>query len=227
MDKRCNYGDRIRQLRNAAGYSQSALAKLVGVSKSSINMYERGEREPGYETTEALADIFDVNLEYLLGRSDNPGRILNTMPAPTTTEDTVTFAVIGEVAAGYEHIMVEDWEGDKIEIPTSYLHGRPRSEYFCLRVIGDSMYPLYLDGDRVLVLKTDTLKRSGDIGLIRYNNDMATLKKVEFAVGEDWMRLVPLNPEYAPRTIKGSDLERCSVIGVPKLIIRTVNDAMA
>ena len=222
MGKHCNYGDRIRQLRNAAGYSQSTLAKLVGVSKSSINMYERSEREPGYETTEALADVFNVNLEYLLGRSDNPGRILNTMPAPITTEDTVTFPVIGEVAAGYEHIMTEDWSGETIEVPASYLHGRSRSEYFCLRVIGDSMYPLYLDGDRVLVLKTDVLQHSGDIGVVRYNNDMATLKKVEYAEGEDWLRLVPINPSYPPQTITGCNLEQCSIIGVPKLIVREV-----
>lgn len=222
MGKYCSYGDRIRELRKAAGYSQSELAKLVGVSKSSINMYERSEREPGYETTEALADVFNVNLEYLLGRSDNPGGLLNAMPAPLTAENTISFPVIGEVAAGYEHIMTEDWSGETIEVPASYLRGRPRSDYFCLRVIGDSMYPLYLDGDRVLVLKTDVLQHSGDIGVVRYNNDMATLKKVEYVEGEDWLRLVPLNLSYAPQTITGCALAQCSIIGVPKLIIREV-----
>lgn len=49
---------------------------------------------------------------------------------------------------------------------------------------------------------------------------MATLKKVEYVDGEDWVKLIPLNPMYQPREITGADLEQCSVIGVPKLIIR-------
>lgn len=212
--------DRIRVLREQKGLSQQELANKIGFkTASAVNKIELGLRDISQTKLSQFAKALDTTPGYLLGW-DTP----DDMPAPTITEDTVTFPVIGDVAAGYEHIMIEDWEGDKIEIPASYLHGRPRSEYFCLRVTGDSMYPLYLDGDRVLVLKADTLQRSGDIGLVRYNNDMATLKKIEFAVGEDWMRLVPLNPEYAPRTIKGSDLEQCSVIGIPKLIIRAVND---
>lgn len=212
--------DRIRVLREQKGLSQQELANKIGFkTASAVNKIELGLRDISQTKLSQFAKALDTTPGYLLGW-DTP----DDMPAPTIAEDTVTFPVIGDVAAGYEHIMIEDWEGDKLEIPVSYLHGRPRSEYFCLRVTGDSMYPLYLDGDRVLVLKADTLQRSGDIGLVRYNNDMATLKKIEFAVGEDWMRLVPLNPEYAPRTIKGSDLEQCSVIGIPKLIIRTVND---
>lgn len=230
MPKRdVRYGDRIRQLRLDAGYSQSDLAKLVGVSKSSINMYERSEREPSFEKTEALADIFNVSLEYLLGRSDDTGRIFNDIsgaygfPAPRISDDVVTMPVIGDVAAGYEHIAAEDWSGDTIDIPIKYLHGRPLTDYIVLNVHGQSMYPMYLDGDHVLVLLTQTLDYSGQVGLVRYDGEMATLKKVEYAEGEDWIRLVPINPEYAPRTISGSDLEQCSIIGIPKLIIRSVN----
>ena len=61
------------------------------------------------------------------------------------------------------------------------------------------MYPLYMDGDKVLILKQSTLNRSGEIGAILYNGDNATLKKVEYVEGEDWMKLVPVNPEYPPK----------------------------
>ena len=67
------FGQRLRELRNQRGISQNELSKYIGVSKSSVNMYERGEREPGFETLEAIADFFNVNMDYLLGReSEKP-----------------------------------------------------------------------------------------------------------------------------------------------------------
>ena len=82
------------------------------------------------------------------------------------------------------------------------------------------MYPLYIAGDIVLVLKQATLNRSGDIGVIRFDGDSATLKKVEFVYGEDWMKLIPINPEYPPRLIENEDLEQCKVLGIPRMVIR-------
>lgn len=63
---------RIRELRERDNLSQQALADIIGISKSSINMYERGEREPGVETLEAFADHFNVDMNYLLGWVDDP-----------------------------------------------------------------------------------------------------------------------------------------------------------
>ena len=62
---------RLKELRNKANLSQQELSKIMGISKSSINMYERGEREPGLETVGALADYFDVQTDYLLGKHDD------------------------------------------------------------------------------------------------------------------------------------------------------------
>lgn len=69
------FSDRLRFLRQKAGLSQQDFAKMLGsVSKSSINMYERGEREPSIETLEAIADFFNVDLDYLLGKTDMPNK---------------------------------------------------------------------------------------------------------------------------------------------------------
>lgn len=69
------FSERLRSLRKNFGLSQQKLADVIGsVSKSSINMYERGEREPGFETMEALADFFNVDLDYLYGKSDLPNK---------------------------------------------------------------------------------------------------------------------------------------------------------
>lgn len=61
---------RLKELREAANESQSELAKILKLSKSSINMYERGAREPGNKTIEAIADHYNVDIDYLFGKSD-------------------------------------------------------------------------------------------------------------------------------------------------------------
>ncbi len=60
---------RLRELRNSRKLSQQELADKLGISKSSVNMYERGEREPGLDTLEAIADYFNVDMDYLTGKT--------------------------------------------------------------------------------------------------------------------------------------------------------------
>ena len=64
------FSERLKLLRGKALISQQFLADIIGISKSSINMYERGEREPSLETLEAIADYFNVDTDYLLGRQE-------------------------------------------------------------------------------------------------------------------------------------------------------------
>ena len=199
---------------------------MLGTSKQVVSRYELGQTTPKIGVAARWCELLGVNLDNMLNNNRDiyddtqPINLPHGMESPTVTEDYVTFPVIGDLAAGFDHIMCEDWTGDKIDIPVSYLHGRPISDYFCLKVKGDSMYPLYMDGDRVLVLKAPTLQHSGDIGVVRYDGEMATLKKVEYADGEDWVRLVAINPNYPPHMITGCDLEQCSILGIPKLILR-------
>ena len=224
------FSERLKLLRTTADISQAEFAKRIGVSKSSINMYERGEREPGIETLEAFADYFNVDMDYLLGKSECRSRAdwqlsatENTrFPSPRITEDYTTFPVIGEIAAGYDHVAIEDWDGERVDIPNTFLNGRSASEYFVLLVKGESMYPTYQDGDRVLILRQTTLDYSGQVGAIMYDDEYATLKRVEYVHGEDWLRLVPINPTFPPIKIENEDLERCRVLGVPKLLIREI-----
>lgn len=68
------FNERLRLLRTQKGLSQAELAKFIKVSKSSINMYERGEREPNLETLENIADFFNVDMDYLLGKSDQENK---------------------------------------------------------------------------------------------------------------------------------------------------------
>ena len=63
---------RLKQLREDAGLSQSKIGQLVGVPQSSIYRYEQGQSTPSPKTFRWYADYFDVSLDYLFGRTDNP-----------------------------------------------------------------------------------------------------------------------------------------------------------
>lgn len=194
---------------------RAELCAALGFKYTTVSEWLAGNKYPRIDKIEMLANYFEIQKSDLI---EDQSSLLQ----PTTAEDTVTFPVIGEIAAGYDHIALEDWTGDTVEVPISYLKGRKTSEFFVLRVKGDSMYPLYQDNDIVLVLKQNTLSYSGQVGAVLYNDDYATLKKVEYVYGEDWMRLIPINPAHPPKTIKGSDLEHCKVIGIPKMLIREI-----
>lgn len=209
------FSEILKELRKRDDLTQEQLAKNCGISKSAISMYENGNRTPDFETLEVFADYFNVNLSYLIGEGQK-------LKAPQITSDIVTFPVVGSIAAGYDEIAVEDWSGETIDIPVSYLRGHKKEEFFVLSVHGDSMYPIYMDGDKVLVLRQSTLNRSGEIGAVLYEGENATLKKVEYVKGENWMRLVPINPEFKPKTIEGAALEQCLVLGVPRLLVRDI-----
>lgn len=61
------FADRFKTLRAASGLSLAELGQKLGLSKSAIAGYERGEREPDYETLQKIADFFGVDANYLLG----------------------------------------------------------------------------------------------------------------------------------------------------------------
>ena len=63
---------RLKQLREDAGLSQSKMGQLVGVPQSSIYRYEQGLSTPSPKTFRWYADYFDVSLDYLFGRTDDP-----------------------------------------------------------------------------------------------------------------------------------------------------------
>lgn len=219
----------IKERRKELGLTLEEVANACNVTKATVMRWENGsivniKKDKIYP----LANVLKLNPFSLLD-FDSASELLSKsinkhiLKSPDITEDVVTFPVIGEIAAGYDEIAVEDWSGDTVDIPTSYLKGRKKEDFFVLSVHGDSMYPMYLNGDKVLILKQNTLDHSGDVGAILYEGECATLKKVEYVQGEDWLRLVPINPEYQPKLIEGADLELCRVIGVPRLLVREID----
>ncbi len=211
----------LRALMDRFGKDRSQVCADLGVKYTTFADWYNGNKYPRIDKIERLAQYFGVLKSDLI--EDNGGHFSIDgfpFPEPTVTDDVVTFYPIGTIAAGYDEIAYEEYGNTPVDIPRRYLGGRPKSDYFVLTVHGNSMYPAFLDGDKVLVLKQSTLNQPGSVGVILYESENATLKKIEYVPGEDWLRLVPINPEYPPKTISGSDLELCRVLGIPRLLIR-------
>ena len=213
-------GDRIKLLRESLGITQVSLADSICEKKQTIYKYENNLiTNIPIKNIENIAEVLNTTPAYLMGWEDS-----DALPSPDIAEDSIQFPILVDVAAGYDQPaqVLQNWEGEKIEVPRAYLHGRSPDDYFAMRVVGDSMYPDYQNGDILLILRQSILNRSGEVAVILYGGEDATLKKIEFVQGEDWMKLLPINPQYPPRMISGADLEQCRILGIPKVLIRNI-----
>ncbi len=65
-----SFGKRLKKLRLKKGLTQAELAKMLNIGESTISFYEAGKREPDYEMLNRFADLFNVSVDYILGRTD-------------------------------------------------------------------------------------------------------------------------------------------------------------
>ncbi|PKH09821.1 helix-turn-helix domain-containing protein [Planomicrobium sp. MB-3u-38] len=66
------FNKRLQQLRKSINLTQNELANRLSINRGTYANYERGHRQPDYDTLQRIADYFDVSTDYLLGRTDNP-----------------------------------------------------------------------------------------------------------------------------------------------------------
>ena len=171
-------GDNLVRARILRGMTQADLAEAADISQASVSAWERGTRDPGSDMVARIADVLGVSSDYLLGNDER--------------REPTRIPVLGRIPAGIPFEAIEeiiDWE----DIPATWLTGG--AEYFALRVCGDSMYPEYLDGDTIILRKSERCE-TGDDCAVRINGDDATFKRVRLL--ESGMVLQPLNPAYTP-----------------------------
>lgn len=202
----------IKDLRKKSGLSQKEFADLFNVHQTAVSQWETGKTTPDKETLIRIASYFDVSVDYLLGKTD----IKNPLPRnmyPIEEGDFIVMPVLASVKAGYDGQAIVEYSDETIPVAKIAYKGYPKEECTVMRVSGDSMYPKLLDGDYILVHQQSSVD-SGNIAIVIYNGDEATVKKVRYIPGEDWVELIPANPEYQTRKIEGSDLEQCRVFGL-------------
>uniref|UniRef100_UPI00402900B1 XRE family transcriptional regulator n=1 Tax=Eubacterium sp. TaxID=142586 RepID=UPI00402900B1 len=206
--------ERLLNLINSNNTSYGELSKRTGIPKSALQRYATGETEKIPITRiELIAKALNSSAAYLMGWDKKK------LNMPNISTHNVTFPVIGEVAAGFDKIALEEWSGDTINIPVDFLKGRKQNEYFVLRVKGNSMYPDYKEGDKILVLKQNFLDYSGQVAIVLYDdNEFGTIKKVEQR--QNYIELIPINPQYPPEKINGVDMEKIHILGIPKILVR-------
>lgn len=74
-------GNRLRSLRESIGISQAKFADVIGSTQSSINRYENGQATPAVELLRKYADYFDVSMDYIFARCDEPqGKLYQAKP---------------------------------------------------------------------------------------------------------------------------------------------------
>lgn len=198
-----NIGKNIKTRRTDLGLTLEEVAKIVGVSRQTIQRYESG----------VIASIPSDRIEKL-------AQALNTTPAFVMFGNRVApphkkgtrIPVLGRVAAGIpiEAIEdVEDWE----EIPESMAKN---GEYFALRIKGESMSPKLQPGDIVIVKKQNDVD-TGDTAIVLVNGNDATVKQIKKT--ETGIMLVGLNLEiYQPHFYSNKEIEELPVKIIGKVV---------
>lgn len=201
----------ILALRNERGFSQEQLAKVLHVSKSTVAMWETGQRLPSVEKYEEIADYFNVDMDFLYGRTSIKRRALfdesgseyvnsKLVTSISRKNQGIIINVLGRVAAG----IPIDAVTDIIDTEEISLEMARTGEFFGLQIKGDSMEPKISDGDVVIVRQQNDAE-SGDIVIATINGDEATCKRIRKY--RDGIELVSNNPCYEPMFFSNEEIE--------------------
>ena len=199
--------NKLLELRKKRGVFQKDIAAYLQVDRTTYVKYERGDSEPNIETLRKLANYFNVSLDYLLNGEET-----------TTDKNYISVPVYGRIPAGIATEAIEDIL-DYEDIPKEWCAGD--KEYFSLQIKGDSMFPAYQDGDRVIFQKSATAE-TGDDAAVMVNGDDATFKRIERSTAG--VILKPLNPAYESKFYSNDEIEALPIriLGIAKELRRNV-----
>lgn len=163
------------------------LSEILGVSESTVGKWLLRKSTPRMGVIEKLARYFNIQKSDLIEQKE---------PELTFVDlsNYIKIPVVGKIPAGVPIEAIEDII-ETIDIPEDWTKGD--KEYIGLRVSGDSMYPVLLDGDTV-VIQVQPSAETGDICACYVNGFDATLKRI--ALTPTSITLKPENPNYPPKT---------------------------
>lgn len=206
-------GDLISQHRQEHGMNMQDFADACGLSKAYISILERNVNPksgkapvPTMETIQAVGRVLGISFNEIVAMLDRGTEVSISAQYVDAPQAGVLIPVLGLVPAGIPVEAIEDivdWE----EIPATMCNGG--REYFGLLVKGDSMYPDYLEGDTIIVQRTQVFE-SGDVCVVYVNGYDATLKRVKVDETGAWT-LIPRNPEYPPKTYSAQEVQTVPV----------------
>lgn len=194
-------GDRIRQLRERIGKSQTAFADMINVSKQTLYKYENDiiTNIPS-DKIEAIAAACNSTPSYIMGWADK------------SAYKTVMIPLLASVSCGSGCLADDNIEG-YVDLPENVAK---TGEFFALTVKGDSMEPDIHDGDVVIVKKQPDAE-SGEIIVARINGDEGVCKKLR-KYEDGTVALVSNNPSYPPKYFSSSEVAEKPVAVVGKVV---------
>lgn len=208
------FKDVLSQLRQERNISQRYLSEQLGLSHGTIGMYENGKREPNYEILESIADYFNVDMNYLLGKT----LIRNSYRELGTVEDDEylafdnifkiekkKFPLLGTVACGEPIFANEDKEN-------YIMAGTDIDADFCLICKGDSMINARIYENDVVFVKKQSIVNNGEIAVVLID-DEATLKRFYYHKDKNMVILKYENPKYEDKIFIGEELNKIRVLG--------------
>lgn len=215
-------GKMIVALRKERKMTQDDLAKRLNCSKQAISNYENNRRNPDYETLEALADIFNVPIGFLVTPEDqikelnvrfqsNDTPSIPGMQTIPYTPPRAKIPVVGIVRCGEGGLALEEplgYEGADVANPENY---------FFLRATGNSMEPRVFEGDYILVHRQPDVD-SGDLAVVIVNGEEGTLKKV--IKKHNTIILQPFNPAHAVKVFTGEEINSIIIAGKAVELLR-------
>lgn len=216
-------GKYLKNARNLKGLSLREVNNLTDISYSHLNMIENGKRNVTPALLRNLAKLY--GLDYIdlyekagyidLIEDENKNLLKNIGAIPLSEIDTVKIPVLGTVKAGYNYLAQENI----IDYIAFKVDRTDKENYYALNIVGDSMEPLFDDGDTVIVHKQDEFE-NGDNCVVLINGEEATVKKVY--KGNEGLVLKAVNPYYPPRIFTKEDIKDLpvKVIGIVEKSIR-------
>lgn len=204
-------GQRLKQARELRHITLEEAGKKVDVHKSTVLRWENGETEKiKFPVIEVLANYYNVNPVWLMGY-DVPIERETLKSIPLSELQQTEIPVLGKVKAGYDYLAEENIIGH------IYLDFKPSDpeNYYALQVTGDSMEPLFSDGDIAIVHKQDTFD-NGNTCIILVNGDEATVKKV--VKMDNGIDLIAMNPYYPVRHFTKNEMDEIPVKIIGKVI---------
>lgn len=193
----------VKELRQTKGLMQGELARMIGVSQSTLSYWEMGKYDIDPDSMKRLAEIFDVSVDYLIyndniRRRKPLGAFSNVIPIATKKDP-----LLGTIACG-EPLYAEEQYGEYAVVSNEI------DCDFCLRAKGDSMIGARInDGDLVFVRQCDAVD-NGKIAAVVIDDD-ATLKRVYLS--PDKLVLAAENPAFAPLVYVGEELDHIKILG--------------
>lgn len=206
-DNHSVFYERITNLTLEKGLTRKTVLSDCGLSPNTFTGWKNG-KIPQTTTLTILANYFGVSVEYLRGETDERKPVIDLNKAGFETfpyVETPVRPIYGTVSAGTGVIADQIVLGYE-RVEPQYANDR----YFWLSVKGDSMSPVFTDGDLLLIQHTDTLE-SGTIAAVLIDNEEGLVKQV--LTSKDTVTLLSYNPAYPPRVFSGQDASRVKPVG--------------